>query len=217
MSSTLIIVLSCLVAYLTGSVPTSVWLGKARYGIDVRQHGSGNAGATNTFRVLGKKAGIFVLIIDALKGSAAVGLALILSHRFGQDTDEVILTAILAGAAAVIGHIFPIYAGFRGGKGIATLLGIMAVLHWQLTLICIGIFLITLLVSKYVSLGSMLAALFFFGLQLLPQFYKAPSLLVFSGIVLAGVLFTHRANIRRLAAGNENKTYLFRGKLRSTH
>lgn len=217
MNPIVIISLSCLAAYLIGSVPTSVWLGKARYGIDVRQHGSGNAGATNTFRILGKKAGIFVLMVDALKGSAAVGFSFFLSHRFGQDSDKIILTAILAGATAVLGHIFPLYAGFRGGKGIATLLGVMAVLHWQLTLICAGVFLITLLISKYVSLGSILAALLFFGLQFLSEFYKASSLLVFSGIVLAGVLFTHRTNIRRLAAGNENKTYLFRGKLRSTH
>lgn len=209
--------ISCIVAYLIGSAPTSVWLGRVRYGIDVRQYGSGNAGATNTFRVLGKKAGIVVLIFDTLKGSFAVGFSFFLCSQFSESTDSALIIAILAGATAVLGHIFPLYVGFKGGKGIATLLGVMAVLHWQLTLICAGIFLITLLASKYVSLGSMLAALFFFGLQFLSEFYKAPALLIFSGIVLAGVLLTHRANIQRLIAGSENKTYLFRGKLRSTH
>ncbi|RMG78149.1 MAG: glycerol-3-phosphate 1-O-acyltransferase, partial [Bacteroidetes bacterium] len=147
-------IIAIVIAYLMGSIPTAVWIGKIFYGIDVREYGSGNAGATNTFRVLGKKAGIPVLIIDILKGFFAVKL----SYLFGGDIlshNQLINFQLTLGLAALLGHIFPIYVGFRGGKGIATLLGIMIAIHYQAALISFAIFTVIFIASKYVSLSSM--------------------------------------------------------------
>jgi len=154
---TLTIILLLILAYLIGSVPTAVWIGKRFYSIDVREHGSGNAGATNTFRVLGKKAGIPVLLIDIFKGFVAVNLVY-LQSKFGVD-DVIPLTnlKLAFGFASVIGHVFPIFAGFRGGKGIASLLGILLAIHPAGALCALGIFLLVLLTTKYVSLGSMMS------------------------------------------------------------
>jgi len=149
-----LIALLIFTAYLLGSIPTSVWIGKSFYGIDVREFGSGNAGATNTFRVLGKKAGIPVLIIDILKGTAAVALAYL--SGFEQQSDEFINLQLGLGIAALIGHIFPVFAGFRGGKGVATILGIVVCIVPVSCSLVLVVFLIVLFSTRMVSLASML-------------------------------------------------------------
>jgi glycerol-3-phosphate acyltransferase PlsY len=154
------IIISLLVAaYFLGSIPTAVWWGKRYYGIDVREFGSGNAGATNTFRVLGKKAGIPVLCIDIVKGTLAVLLAHFSPYTF--DTNEFVNLELGLGIAALVGHVFPIFAGFRGGKGVATILGVVICLTPITSLMVLGVFLIVLLATRYVSLSSMTAGLSF--------------------------------------------------------
>lgn len=190
-------------AYLLGSIPTAVWVGQAFYGIDVREYGSGNAGATNTFRVLGKKAGIPVLIIDVLKGMLGASLPL----WFGLDyTEEKMVNFQLTlGVGALLGHIFPVYAGFRGGKGIATLLGIMLAIHPAATGMAAGVFLIVFLITKYVSLSSMSAAVSFPLIVILVFKSPIPSLTIFSLFIAILVLFTHQKNIERLLRREESK------------
>lgn len=195
-------------AYLLGSIPTSVWIGKAFYGIDVRERGSGNAGATNTFRILGVKAGIPVLLIDTLKGWIAVKLFFVLGNNFTSQ-ESIVNFKLALGIMAMIGHIFPLFAQFKGGKGIATLVGFMIGVHWPATLLCIGIFLTVLFISHYVSLGSILGA-FCFPLVILFAFNETvPSLIIFSFCILGIVLVTHRNNIKRLIRGEELKVPLF--------
>jgi acyl phosphate:glycerol-3-phosphate acyltransferase len=168
------------IAYLMGSIPSAVWIGKIFFGIDIRQHGSGNAGATNTFRVLGKAAGITVLAMDVSKGLIAITLLAWLNPYEAETLAQVNFKLVI-GITAVMGHIFPVFAGFKGGKGVATLLGVVTALHWQAALICIGIFLIIFLMTRYVSLGSMVTAISF------PILF----LLVFPSRSLIADLFLH--------------------------
>ncbi|MFT6746804.1 MAG: glycerol-3-phosphate acyltransferase PlsY [Glaciecola sp.] len=210
---TLTIILLLVLAYFMGSIPTAVWIGKRFYDIDVREHGSGNAGATNTFRVLGKKAGIPVLLIDILKGFTAAFILVKLQSKF--DVSQVIPYTNLKlafGFAAVIGHVFPIFAGFRGGKGIASLLGIVLAIHPPAALCSLGVFLLILIVTKYVSLGSMLAGLCFPIMVIFVFKCQVPALIIFSVVVSILVVLTHQKNIQRLLKRNENKTYLFKKK-----
>src|SRR5690554_5711205 len=146
-----------ILAYLLGSIPTAIWVGKRWYNIDVREHGSHNAGATNTFRVLGKKPGIIVLTIDILKGSLAVLLPFLVLPLDWSD-DHLIHLKIVCGIIAVLGHIFPIFANFDGGKGVATSLGVIVGIHPPAALICIVVFLIVFISTNYVSLGAILAS-----------------------------------------------------------
>lgn len=192
-----------LIAYLLGAIPSSIIIGKTFYNKDVREEGSGNAGATNTFRVLGKKAGSIVLFMDITKGALATYCFIPFGLDFSMNEQLVL------GIIAVIGHILPVFLGFKGGKGVATLLGMMIGIQPLASVICIGIFLILLSISKYVSLSSILSTLAFailvgFVFKNTPQ-----SIQIFGGIVFLLVTFTHRANIGRLMNGNENKTYLF--------
>lgn len=196
-------------AYLLGSIPTSVWIGRAKYGIDVREHGSRNAGATNTFRVLGKKAGITVLTIDILKGFTASFLPYLFNAGEWQS-DRLITIQILASFMAVIGHVFPVFVGFKGGKGVATSLGVIIGVHPPAAGICIGVFLIVFIISHYVSLGAICAALtfpasiyFIFGI-------RSIWLNGFSILLATLVIIAHRKNIKRLLAGNENRMSLFK-------
>jgi acyl phosphate:glycerol-3-phosphate acyltransferase len=198
------IILSLVLAYLFGSIPTAVWIGKAFYDIDVREYGSGNAGATNTFRVLGKKAGIPVLLIDCLKGFVAVKLALLFTEEPISHAAFVNYQLAL-GISAVLGHIFPIFAGFRGGKGIATLLGLMLAIHLQGAVISLLVFLIVFMVTRFVSLGSMTAALSFPFVIVLLFHTTVPSLIVFSMFIAILVLITHQKNIERLVRREESK------------
>ena len=197
-------------AYLLGSIPTSVWYGIGYFGVDVRQHGSGNAGATNTFRILGKRAGTIVMLIDVLKGWTATCLALLL-YYFNEIGDEQLLTyKIVFGLVAIVGHIFPVFVRFKGGKGVATLLGMVLAVHGELALVCITIFILTLLASQVVSLSSMLATLAFPVFSLLGVFGQPDPLLVAFGFVMfIMVVVTHQKNIVRLLKGNESRVDLF--------
>ena len=196
-------------AYILGSIPSAVWIGKLFYGIDVREYGSGNAGATNTFRVLGKKAGIPVLIIDVCKGYFAVQMATLIA-LYLPGTQQFINFKLTLGIAALLGHIFPVFAGFRGGKGVATLLGILSGVHPPAALICTIIFIVTLLVTKYVSLSSMLSAIFFPVIIMLVYHETVRSLNLFSMFVAILVLITHQKNIERILSKKEGKVFLFR-------
>ncbi|HXB41573.1 MAG TPA: glycerol-3-phosphate 1-O-acyltransferase PlsY [Bacteroidia bacterium] len=197
-------------AYLLGSLPTSVWWGKAFYGIDVREFGSGNAGATNTIRVLGKRAGFPVLFIDILKGSCAVMLAFM--SDFASGSASFVNYQIALGIAAVIGHIFPVFAGFRGGKGVATLLGVALAMEPQVAGLALIIFLIVLMLFKYVSLASMSAGLSF-PIILMTMFPGRPvSMVAFSVMVSILLIVTHKKNIQRLLKKQESKVSLFKAK-----
>ena len=191
-------------AYLLGSVPSAVWIGKNFYGIDVRQHGSGNAGATNTLRVLGKKAGFIVLGIDALKGFAAASLAIFILPDAG-DENHILIYKMVLGFVAVLGHIYPVFAGFKGGKGIATLLGIVIALNAWLALYCFVLFVLTVSITRYISVGSMLSAMVSPLIAFWLNHYNINPLFYFCCVVAILVIFTHRSNIKRLAAGSENR------------
>ncbi len=207
---TFTIVSLIIAAYLIGSIPTAVWWGKRYYGIDVREFGSGNAGATNTFRVLGKKAGIPVLAIDILKGTIAVLLVHLSSYVY--DSNEYVTLELGLGIAALVGHVFPIFAGFRGGKGVATILGIVICITPLTSLMVLAVFLIVLLATRYVSLSSMTAGLsfpFFLNIVLKNQ---NQTLLIFSLFVAALLLVTHKKNISRLLKRQESKVNLFTKK-----
>ncbi len=195
-----------LLAYFLGSIPTAVWIGKFFYGIDVREHGSRNAGATNTLRVLGKKPGITVLVIDVLKGFAAVKLSflhpLIIIDTIPFTNLQLVLCII-----ALMGHIFPVFAQFNGGKGIATLLGAMLSMNAEAALISLGIFMVILFLTRFVSLGSMLGALFYPIYVIFIQQTPAPSLIIFSICIAIAVLLTHQKNIERLLRNEEKKIF----------
>lgn len=198
-----------IIAYLLGSVPTAVWVGRAKYGIDVREHGSKNAGATNTFRVLGKKAGITVLSIDVLKGFTASFLPYVF-HVGEWQSEQLITVQILASILAVVGHVFPVFAGFRGGKGVATSLGVIIGLHPPAAGICIVVFLIVFIVSNYVSLGAICAALTFPASIYFIFAITSLWLNGFAVLLATLVIIAHRKNIKRLIDGNENKMNLFK-------
>ena len=193
----------CVAAYLIGSIPTSVWIGKGFYGIDVREHGSGNAGTTNTIRVLGTKPGLIVFAIDLLKGFLAVCMAHFSNYECG--TEPFVNLQLLLGVFAVLGHIFPIYAHFKGGKGVATLLGIAVALSPLAALACFVVFVIVLLISKYVSLGSMLGGLTFPIMIIFVLKIHIVSLMVFAVAEAVLLIITHKKNIVRLIHHEENK------------
>jgi acyl phosphate:glycerol-3-phosphate acyltransferase len=215
LSLTVILILS----YLVGSIPGSVWVGKLLHGIDIRDHGSGNAGATNTFRVLGWKAGSLATVVDIGKGLLAAGV--IATIRLDElpigmafwEVDTVV--RLLAGIVAVVGHMYPIWAGFRGGKGVNTSCGVLFALTPISMWITLIIFAIVLFTSRYVSLASLTAAVAFpstvairryvFGIESLD-----PSLLIFSIVMALGVFYAHRSNIRRLMEGSESRIRSFR-------
>ena len=202
--------LSALAAYLLGSVSFAIWYGKTFYGIDVREHGSGNAGATNTFRVLGKKPGGIVFMLDVIKGYVASSFAVLL-YIFGIiQADYMVYAKIAFGMIAVVGHIFPLYHNFKGGKGVAALLGMGLCLQPVASATSLLTFFIILSVTHYVSLGSMLSALMF--PLICYQQGESPTLIGLGLIVFGLLVYTHRANIKRLFAGIENKTYLFKKK-----
>ena len=201
-------------AYLFGSIPSSVWIGQAFYGIDVREYGSGNAGATNTFRVLGKNAGIAVMIIDILKGWTATNLAYIIGMSVTGPVNSVqfVNYELALGITAVMGHLFPIFAGFRGGKGIATLCGMVLAVHTQAALLCVLVFVIVLLLTKYVSLSSILAG-FTFPLSIIFIFHSpVRSMLLYGMCICILIMVTHQKNIERLLKGKESRVNLFRKK-----
>ncbi|MBN1142883.1 MAG: glycerol-3-phosphate 1-O-acyltransferase PlsY [Bacteroidales bacterium] len=200
-------------AYLIGSIPTSVWIGRSVFGIDVRERGSKNAGATNAMRVFGWKVGLTVLIVDMLKGWLAVNL-IHLTNYYIPETGDFIEFQLLLGIAAILGHIFPVYVGFRGGKGVATLFGLILAINPEPTLLCVGIFIITLVVTKYVSLSSMVAGFAFPVMVIFVFKTTTPSLVIFSLIIAGLLLFTHQKNIERLLRREEKKVLFLMSKRR---
>ncbi|HYO21852.1 MAG TPA: glycerol-3-phosphate 1-O-acyltransferase PlsY [Flavisolibacter sp.] len=192
------------VAYLVGSIPTSVWISKHFFNIDIRDYGSGNAGATNTYRVLGSKWGTIVMIADMIKAIIAVKLAFFLPEAFENELYLVNLQLGL-GLAAVLGHVFPIWANFRGGKGVASLFGMVLGIQPNVALCCVGIFILVLFITRWVSLSSILASIAF-PIFILVVFNEPEHLYrVFAIIVAFMVLFTHQKNIARLIRGDESK------------
>ena len=195
-----------ILSYLVGSIPTAVWVSKYFFGIDIREYGSGNAGATNTFRTLGKRSGMAVMIVDMLKGFAAINLAFLSVYAF--KSEQFINLQIALGIAAVVGHIFPIFAGFRGGKGVATLFGMILGIQPLVALILVGVFVFMLFLTRYVSLSSIAASIAFpvmilFILKEPEDFYR-----LFAIATACMVVLSHHKNISRLINGNENKVSL---------
>mgnify|MGYP000169637503 CR=1 FL=1 len=204
-------ILLTILAYFIGSIPTSVWVSKKVFGFDIREYGSGNAGATNAFRVLGSKWGSFVMMIDVTKGVLATSLYILIPYYL---TNELARTnfMIALGLASVIGHIFPIWANFKGGKGVATLLGMALAIQPIVALICLVIFFITLISTRFVSLSSMIAGVAFMVLILFIFNEKETLYRLFAIIVFLMVVITHQKNITRLINGTENKVPLFKNK-----
>ena len=197
-------VLLVIIAYLMGSIPTALIISKLVFGIDIREHGSGNMGATNSFRVLGPKYGTFILILDILKGLLAVGLFYALPYYLHNEYERTNFMIAL-GLAAVCGHIFPVFADFKGGKGVATLLGMMIGVQPTVALCCISVFIIVLYFTRYVSLSSILGAVMlpisvFWIWNEHELSYRA-----FALAVAILVIVTHQKNIARLFKGNENR------------
>lgn len=200
-----------ILAYLLGSIPTAVWVGKLFYHVDIRNEGSGNAGATNTVRVLGAKAGIPVIIVDVAKGYFAVFfMQFFIPLNWTVETGTYL--QILAGFLAVIGHVFPVFAGFRGGKGVATLLGMGIALYSTVIWVPVIVFLIVLLSTGYVSLGSILAGLSFPITDIIFFHDTHPGKVSLSILAALFLLFTHRKNIKRLMNGTENRFRIFKKK-----
>ena len=193
------------VSYIIGSFPTAVWVGKIFHNIDIREHGSHNAGATNTFRVLGNKWGWIVLFVDIGKGYLAASLPLFLSSLYYGFKDEVLILQLIASLCAVVGHVFPVFANFRGGKGVATTLGIILAINLDTALISLAIFLIVFLMTQYVSLGAIIASILFPFISFFAMHEDARIMIIFSILVSLIVLFSHRKNINRLLRGEENK------------
>jgi glycerol-3-phosphate acyltransferase PlsY len=207
--------LAFILAYLFGSIPSAVWIGKLVHNIDVRDHGSGNAGAANVIRVLGWKTGIPVMIIDLSKGWIAAMLPQFF-HLAAPGSALLINLQILSGVTAIIGHIFPVFAGFRGGKGVATVFGVLLAIQPLLTICCLGVFLAVLLITGIVSVSSMSAGIAFPVLLFL--LFDTPSVIfkIFSVFVAIALLITHRKNIGRLLKGEESKLIKF-GKKKEKH
>ena len=202
---TLTIGILIIAGYLLGSIPSAVWIGKWFYHTDVREHGSHNAGATNTLRVLGRRAALPVFVIDAAKGYAAV----MLSHFAELEGDALFFLKIGLTAAAILGHIFPLFAGFKGGKGVATMAGCMLAIAPVPMLLGLATFIVVLAATHYVSLGSMTGGVLFPVYIILIDGFHSPYKIGLGVFVAVVLLITHRKNIQRLRAGTENKTCLF--------
>ncbi|MFO8030561.1 MAG: glycerol-3-phosphate 1-O-acyltransferase PlsY [Cyclonatronaceae bacterium] len=216
----LIVVLS----YLLGSIPSSIWVGKLFKGVDIRDHGSGNAGATNTFRVLGWKAGVVVSLIDLAKGFTAAYYISQLGYYTGGVLPEIVILGVewetdvfmrlIAGAAAVGGHMYPLYANFKGGKGVITAAGMLYGIEPLSITLAITVFAIVLFSSRYVSLASITATFSYpLFLLMLKYGFELPidgSLIVISAVVSATIIIKHHSNIRRLIQGNENRIRSFK-------
>ena len=199
------IIILLILSYLTGAFPSAVWYGRTFYNVDVREYGSGNAGATNTFRVLGKNAGIPVLFMDVFKGWLSVNYIFLINSSNVFSPELLFENQLAFGIAAVIGHLFPIYTGFRGGKGIATMLGLLIGLQPYAAFFSLIIFVIILFVFRYVSLAAMIASLAFpFFVMIILSSTNEP-LNLFAIFVPILSLITHQKNIERLIRKEETK------------
>ena len=205
------------IAYLLGSIPSAVWIGKRYYGVDIREHGSKNAGTTNMLRVLGKRAALPVFVLDFLKGFVAVTLIDLIKYddffATAPNENAFYIMRFAALFCAVLGHIFPIFAGFRGGKGVATIVGGVMALNAPLVLLCAGVWLLVLMVTHYVSLASMIAGACYPVFTLIsPKVGHLPPFIIFSFVVAALLIYTHRKNITRLREGTESKIYVWKSR-----
>ena len=203
-------IIVAVIAYLIGSINFSIILSKKMAGFDIREKGSGNAGTTNMLRSVGKKAAVITLICDILKGVVSILIA-VLAGKIIKNLDNALL-AQLAGIFVIIGHTFPVFFKFKGGKGIATALGVLLMINWQIGLICLIFALVLMALTKMVSVGSIAAAILFpILVAFIDQNYIVPtsnsnwSYLVFSIIVALLVIFNHRANVQRILNGTENR------------
>ena len=204
-------IIVAIIAYLIGSVNFSILISKKMAGFDVRENGSGNAGTTNMLRSVGKKAAAITLICDILKGVVSIVIAIIVGNIVKNLDRELLLQ--IAGIAVVIGHTFPIFFGFKGGKGVATSLGVLLMSNWQIGLICLVFALVLMALTRMVSLGSCGAAILFPVLTLfINQHYTVLTegksgrvYFVYSVILAIIVLYNHRSNIKRILNGTENK------------
>ena len=200
-------IIVAILAYCLGSISFSVLISKKLAGFDVREKGSKNAGSTNVLRTVGKKAAALTLICDILKGVVAVLIALLLGNIV-EGTDKALLVQIAAlFAVVVLGHTFPVFFKFKGGKGVATALGVLFVINWQIALICLVFALLLMVITKMVSVGSLAAAILFPVLTIFihDNYIAEGSYLVFGILMAAFVIYNHRTNIKRLATGTENK------------
>lgn len=205
-----------IIAYVLGSIPSAVWIGKRYYGIDIREHGSKNAGTTNMLRVLGKRAAIPVFVLDFFKGFAAVSLMSLMRYDPEITSAWLINLKILGVFVAVLGHIFPIFADFKGGKGVATLVGAITGIYPQIILLCFAVWALVFMFSNYVSLASMTAGCCF---PLFVIIYSSSewsrshdvsfTFILFSFVVAGLLIWSHRKNIERLKAGTESKIYIW--------
>ncbi len=204
------VIVLAIVAYLLGSIPSAVWIGKHFYGIDIREHGSRNAGTTNMLRVLGRRAALPVFVIDFLKGFVAVTLSNLVEYLPEVTMNEIYNIKILLVVAVVLGHIFPLFAGFKGGKGVATLAGAVMGVAPTSVLLSLAVWVVVLMAWHYVSLASIIAGLCFpIFIIVSPRTNYSISLIVFSFVVAVLLVITHRKNIGRLRAGTESKIYIW--------
>jgi len=196
-------------SYLIGSIPTAVWISKRFFDIDIRDYGSGNAGATNTFRVLGKKWGSIVMSVDIIKGVVATSLWILVAKyvNVANETEQLHRTNFMIGLglAAVIGHVFPIWANFKGGKGVATLFGMALAIQPIVAVLCIAVFLLVLYLTRFVSLSSILAGISFMVFILFVYNAHEPLYRIFAVIVALMIVLTHQKNISRILNGTESK------------
>ena len=209
-----------LLSYLVGSIPGSLWASKGIYGIDIREYGSGNAGATNAFRVVGWQAGVVATIIDMGKGAFSAG---VLAQYVRLDAIPAVglaswetgtVLGLIAGLAAVAGHMFPVFANFDGGKGVNTAAGILLALTPISTLLTIAVFAVVLLSSRFVSLASITASVAFPTIVAIRRYVfgaaEDPSLILFGAVLALAIVVAHQSNIKRLARGTENQVSSFR-------
>lgn len=207
----IVYILIAIIAYCIGSINFSVIFSKKFAGFDVREKGSGNAGTTNMLRSVGKKAAAITLVCDILKGVVAIGIAILAGNIFSNLDRELLVQ--IAGVAVVLGHTFPIFFQFKGGKGVATSLGILLMTNWQIGLICLVFALVLMALTRMVSVGSCAAAILFPILTLfintnytvLTEGKSGSTYFVYSVILAVIVLYNHRSNIKRLLSGTENK------------
>lgn len=196
-------------AYFIGSIPTALIISKVFFHIDIRDYGSGNMGATNTFRVLGSKYGTVVMIFDILKGMAAVGLFYFLPYYLTDEWDRTNFMVGL-GLASVLGHIFPIFAQFRGGKGVATLFGMILAVQPIIAICCVGVFLLVLFLTRYVSLSSILAGIALPICVLWIWNDDVTLYRIFAILVAALIILTHQKNIIKIVRGSESRVPIFK-------
>ena len=201
--------LLAILAYVIGSIPTSVWVSKYFFGIDIRDYGSGNAGATNSYRVLGPKWGTFIMVADVLKGVIATYLYVLIPNYSHNELQRANFMVGL-GLAAVLGHIFPIFAEWKGGKGVATLLGMVTAIQPNVAVCCVAVFLLVLYLTRFVSLSSILAGIAFTVFILFVFNKKEPLYWIFAVSVALLVILTHQKNINRIFKGTESKAPIFK-------